>query len=60
MTFNLTIADWFALFRKIGFAVVDYKELYAPENVTGVQDFVPGEWAKDYPNEQVWWLTKTV
>lgn len=60
VTFNLTIADWFALFRKIGFAVVDYKELYAPENVTGVQDFVPGEWAKDYPNEQVWWLAKTV
>ncbi len=28
VTFNLTIADWFALFRKIGFAVVDYKELY--------------------------------
>jgi SAM-dependent methyltransferase len=58
VTFNLTIADWFALFREIGFAVVDYKELYAPKDVTGVQDFVPGEWAKDYPNEQVWWLAK--
>ena len=58
VTFNLTIADWFALFREIGFAVVNYQELYAPDAVTGSQDFVPAEWAKNYPNEQVWWLAK--
>lgn len=60
VTFNLTIADWFALFEEIGFKVTGYQELYAPEDVTGLQDFVPAEWAKTYPNEQVWWLAKPV
>ena len=58
VTFNLTISDWFALFREIGFQVAEYRELYAPEDMSGMRCWVPAEWAKDYPNEQVWWLVK--
>lgn len=56
--FNLTIADWFKLFADIGFSVVDYQELYAPEHETHTRAFVPAEWAKTYPVEQVWHLEK--
>lgn len=58
VTFNLTIADWFALFREIGFVVQDYRELYAPEDMAEMRCWVPADWAKDYPNEQVWSLQK--
>ncbi len=57
--FNLTFADWLALFRKIGFTVTDYRELYAPDDMTEDRFPVTAEWAKDYPAEQVWWLEKS-
>ncbi|MCK0148910.1 class I SAM-dependent methyltransferase [Marivita sp. S6314] len=56
--FNLTFADWLALFREIGFVVRDYKEVCAPKDMTEMRCWVPAEWAHDYPNEQVWWLEK--
>ena len=56
--FNLTIADWMALFATIGFAVSDYKEVFAPEWAEGVRAGIPADWAKAYPVEQVWRLTK--
>ncbi len=59
VSFNLTIADWMALFAKVGFAVERYQEVYAPEGAEGVRGAVPAEWAKNYPSEQVWHLRKT-
>lgn len=56
--FNLTISDWMALFRSIGFEVSTYQELYAPEGQLGVRAAVPAEWARSYPVEQVWHLRK--
>ncbi|MBV2360370.1 class I SAM-dependent methyltransferase [Thalassococcus sp. CAU 1522] len=59
VNFNLTFADWMALFAKIGFVVERYHEVYAPEDAVGVRGSVPADWAKHYPFEQVWHLQKT-
>jgi len=56
--FNLTFADWMALFAEIGFVVKAYQEVYASESETETRAFVPAEWAKSYPVEQVWHLEK--
>ncbi|MEO1056336.1 MAG: class I SAM-dependent methyltransferase [Actinomycetota bacterium] len=56
--FNRTIAEWLALFRRVGFDVLDYRELQAPADAAGVQFWTPAEWAKRFPAEQVWWLRK--
>lgn len=56
--FNLTMGDWMALFSEIGFDVRKYDEVYAPDWADGVRGSVPAEWAKIYPLEQVWHLTK--
>ena len=56
--FNLTFADWMALFAEIGFAVEGYHELYAPESITETRHMIPADWARDYPSEQVWKLRR--
>ena len=56
--FNLTMADWFALFTQIGFVVENFQEIYAPDDATGSRGGVAADWAKDYPLEQVWYLRK--
>ena len=52
--FNRTFADWFALFRAVGFRRDDYREVYAPAGATASH----AEWAREFPYEQVFWLTK--
>lgn len=56
--FNLTIADWIALFDRLGFEIERFQELYAPEGAKGVVEYVPADWARDYPVEMVWHLKK--
>jgi len=56
--FNLTIAGWMDLFSKIGFTVVKYQEVYAPDWANDIRGAVPADWAKSYPVEQVWHLDK--
>ncbi len=56
--FNLTMADWMALFAEIGFTVNKYQEVYAPDCAKGERGAVPADWAKKYPIEQVWHLDK--
>lgn len=56
--FNLTFADWMALFARIGFAVTGYDELYAPTWTSGTRAAIPADWAREYPVEQVWRLMK--
>ena len=58
--FNLTMSGWTDLFREIGFVVERYAEIYAPEWAEGTRAAIPADWAKDYPVEQVWWLSKPV
>ncbi len=56
--FNLTLADWMALFANIGFKVLKYQEIYAPDHANDTRGAVPADWAKHYPVEQVWHLEK--
>ncbi|MBT8459685.1 MAG: class I SAM-dependent methyltransferase, partial [Boseongicola sp.] len=56
--FNLTTSAWMDLFAEIGFQVTKYQELYAPESEFGTRGAIPAEWARVYPVEQVWHLTK--
>lgn len=56
--FNRTFEAWLALFRRTGFDVVAYRELYAPHDATSAPFAVPAEWAKSWPSEQVWVLDK--
>ena len=55
--FNLPISGWFKLFREVGFEVVDYLELQAPENAA-VRYGVPDWWAKSWPSEHEWKLRR--
>ena len=56
--FHLPIADWFALFRRIGFAIEDYRELYAGPDAEDASFGVGAAWARQWPTEQVWKLRK--
>lgn len=56
--FNLTMSGWVDLFTEIGFAVTRYQELYAPDWAEGERASVPADWAKQYPVEQVWHVSK--
>ncbi|MEL6618511.1 MAG: class I SAM-dependent methyltransferase [Pseudomonadota bacterium] len=56
--YNLTMSDWMKLFATTGFAVSRYQEVYAPVWAEGTRGAVPAEWARTYPVEQVWHLTK--
>jgi len=56
--FNLTHADWLALFRETGFDVLDYLELQAPTTETETKFGTMAEWAQKWPSEQVWKLRK--
>ena len=60
--FHLGHGDWLALLRENGFAVEALYELRAPE---GAQDhsyyeFVPAEWARKWPAEDLWHARKRV
>lgn len=56
--FSLPISEWFKLFKEVGFEVLDYLELRAPEPSDEVRFFVRAAWAYDYPSEQVWKVRK--
>lgn len=56
--FNLTTAAWMDLFAEIGFHVTKYQELYAPDGEMGTRGAVPADWARSFPVEHVWHLTK--
>jgi SAM-dependent methyltransferase len=56
--FNLPTSGWFALFRRIGFEVEDYREPRPSEFCEGVSFSVPAAWARRFPSEQVWKLRK--
>ena len=56
--FNLTMSGWTDLFAEIGFEILRYQELYAPDWAEGTRAAIPSDWAKSYPVEQVWHLRK--
>ncbi len=56
--FNLPIAAWFALFRRVGFIVEDFLEPRPPEGADAVSSHATAAWARAWPAEQVWKLRK--
>lgn len=54
--FHIGAAEMFQLLRRTGFEVLDFRQLYAPD---AAQDhayyaYVPAEWAKRWPSEEIW------
>jgi SAM-dependent methyltransferase len=54
--FHIGGADMFGLLRQTGFDVVDFRELFAPENATDHEYYiwVNAAWAKRWPAEEIW------
>ena len=54
--FHLNVADLFQMLRRTGFDVVDFRELYASGDATDhpYYAYVPAEWAKRWPSEEIW------
>lgn len=53
-----TVGQWFALARRAGFQVDDYREIQAPASADdGIRSAVTGAWAKQWPAEHALWLT---
>jgi SAM-dependent methyltransferase len=52
--FQLRYGDWIRLFRDSGMEVVDLIELRAPEDARSTYEFVPYEWARRWPAENIW------
>ena len=56
--FQPGMADMLAILRENGFQLLDFRELFAPEDATTHEyyDDPPVEWAKQWPAEEIWRL----
>lgn len=54
--FHISTSEMFQLLRQTGFEVLDLRDLYAPDDAVDhpFYNFVPAEWARRWPAEQVW------
>jgi ubiquinone/menaquinone biosynthesis C-methylase UbiE len=54
--FHISASELFQLLRKTDFDVVDYRELFAPDDAVDhpYYWYVPAEWAKRWPAEEIW------
>ena len=54
--FHPSVSEMFALLRENGFELLDFRELFAPEDAVDHEyyDTVPAEWAKRWPDEEIW------
>jgi SAM-dependent methyltransferase len=59
IAFDLSWGEWVRLFRRCGLGVEDLVEVRAPEHGdAGRYDFVPLEWARRWPSEEIWRVRK--
>jgi SAM-dependent methyltransferase len=58
--FHPGMADMLAILRENGFQLLDFRELFAPEDAADHQyyDDPPADWAKRWPAEEIWRLRK--
>ena len=58
--FHLGHGDWVRLLHANGFEVVDLVELFAPEDAVDhtYYGYVPAEWARRWPAEEIWRVRK--
>jgi len=56
--FHPGFSEMFAILRANWFELVDFRELYAPEDAPDHEyyDTVPADWAKRWPDEEIWRL----
>ena len=54
--FHLSHGDWIRLLRSNGFEILDLIELQAPPDAVDhpYYDFVPADWARRWPAEEIW------
>jgi hypothetical protein len=54
--FHISTWDMFQLLRRTGFEAVDFRFLYASEDAVDhpFYNFVPAEWARRWPAEEIW------
>lgn len=59
--FHLNHSDMFGLLRQTGFDLVDFRELYAPDDAVDhpFYNYVPAEWARKWPAEEIWRARKS-
>ena len=59
--FHLGTSELFQLLRRTGFDVLDYRQLYAPDDAVDhpYYSYVPAEWAKKWPSEEIWRARKS-
>jgi SAM-dependent methyltransferase len=51
--------EWIRSFVAHGFVVDDLVELVAPEDATTTYDFAPHSWARRWPAEEIWCVTRS-
>jgi SAM-dependent methyltransferase len=54
--FHPGTSELFGILRSNGFELVDFRELFAPEDAVDHEYYshVPAEWAKRWPDEEIW------
>jgi SAM-dependent methyltransferase len=57
-TFSLPYGEWIRLFRRNGLVVEDLIELRPAEDAETTYTFLPRAWARRWPGEQIWVLSK--
>jgi ubiquinone/menaquinone biosynthesis C-methylase UbiE len=59
--FHISTSDMFQLLRRTGFDVLDFRQLYAPDDAVDhpFYNFVPAEWARRWPAEEIWRARKS-
>ena len=59
--FHINTSDMFQLLQRTGFEVLDFRLLYAADDAVDhpFYNFVPAEWAKKWPSEEIWRARKT-
>ena len=58
--FHPSTSEMFGILRSNGFELTDFRELSAPDNAVDHEYYshVPAEWAKRWPDEEIWRLRK--
>ena len=56
--FHPSTSEMFAVLRSNGFELLDFRELFAPEDAVDHEYYstVPADWAKRWPDEEIWRL----
>lgn len=59
--FHVSHSELFQILRRSGFDVLDFRELYAPDDAIDhpYYSYVTAEWARSWPSEEIWKARKS-